>query len=244
MEWKKRFIFIFLCLNSSSLFAVKNLEIEGGALYPAKFQLSYWNSPNSAKNWDINLIPTGRIEYFSDKSRNLSYGVSAVPLYFERRDVLRQNLAIGGSYFLQGEPTKLYYGFHTLRGTVNYRMVGIEKSYLRLGGTAIARYAEIEMLGIGRGGQEASLGVFPAINWELHLSPSRGSWGFLWKGDALPVSLRTGFYDMFIGARWDFSQNAMDIGIRAIWGGFSPNRLYEPNNEVLFIGPVVRFLIL
>lgn len=243
----KRKISILFCIvlsNFSSLEAVKNLELEGGALFPAYFKLSYADSPNAAKNWDINLIPTGRIEYFSDKSKNLSFGVSAVPLYFERREVLRQNLSIGGSYFSQGEPVKLYYDFHTFRGTANYRMVGNEKQYFRLGGTAIARYGELEVLGIGRGGQESAFGVLPAINWELHLSPSGSSWGFIWKGDALPISLKHGFYDMFLGARWDFSQNAMDIGIRAIWGGYSPGRIGEPNNEVLFIGPVVRFLIL
>jgi|GEM_PF-5215963 len=234
-------IFLAYLCHFSDLLAEKQWLLEGGALHPARFYMSYGIAPNSAKGWEIGLIPTGRVGWNSNISRSWGYGGTIVPFYFERRNTFTQNQWIGGTFFFQGEPVKMYYNFSSLRSFVYFRFVGDDVRYFRMGVSAVASYAELELLGIGRGGQVSLATLFPAIYWDLVLGFGGTGNAIVFTGEALPRSTNQGFYDMFLGWRWEFPQNSMDLGIRAIWGGYSPNRIFNVNQESFFLGPVVRF---
>jgi hypothetical protein len=205
--------------------------------------LSDGNRANAAEGWDLGVIPTFRGEYWWNADAAWKFGVVALPFAFDTEQTLSNDLAVSGQTFGAGRRVRLNYQFHNVRGTAAYRIAGNEASGIRAGGSLIMRYAELELSDAARRSRNSNLLTFPLLFVESRMRIGDSS-SLVVRGDALPFfGLRQGLYDFLVVLEFSgkgANAGSFSAGVRVFRGGFSPREEGQNNNEVAFVGPVLR----
>jgi hypothetical protein len=216
--------------------------LEGGSLFSTRFVLSDGSRPNAAEGWNLGAVPTVRAEYWWNEQNPWKFGLVLLPFYFSTDQKLTGDLTVKGQTFNSGQTVNLKYQFHNLRGTAGYRLVDSSTHSFRIGGSLILRYAELDVSDSSKGGKNTNFLAFPLLFLEYQAQLGE-SLALVLRGDMLPLGLHQGLYDFLLALEWvrlKDSGPSFSTGIRAFWGGFSPNEQGQNNNEISFIGPVLR----
>jgi len=147
---------------------------------------------------------------------------------------------VKGIVFHKGAPATLHYQFHNFRVTGNYLISRGAASTIKLGGSIIARYLNFDVQSQGVSGRNINFIAFPILNfdWEWALDSSKS---LHFRIDTFPtLNGIDGLYDALLALKLGKELFWNEIGIRAFWGGYSPDEATENNNRIAFIGPVVR----
>lgn len=241
--WCSLFAFLFATVFFVPPPAFGQAAIEGGALFSSAFELSDGKRANAAEGWKLGVLPTVRAEYWWKKDNPWKFGVVALPFYFRTNQRLTNDLTVEGKNFNAGQNIKLQYQFHNIRGTAAYRLVNKPKSEFRLGASVIVRYANIKITDQTKSVSGTNLIAFPLLFLESRTRLTDTS-SLVVRGDTFPTKdIRQGLYDFLVAIEKSSQQaksRSFSVGVRAFWGGFSPRKVGDNNNEVFFIGPVLR----
>lgn len=221
-------------------------EVEGGILDTRNMEIHGYDQGNATKDWH-STEPTGRIEYWSIKKDGWNYGLIAQPLYAHYSDTLTSNLNYNGNVYQQGEHGTLDYQFHSLRGTANYPVLGAEErnQYLRVGGSLIARYADLKFKTDSGSFHDTNFIAFPLLNFESEVAIYE-SYGFFTRGDFLPSIdgniFLDGLFDLLFAIRKHMdNSSSLDVGVRLFFGGYDPKQADDYANKIFFNAAVVRY---
>ena len=171
----------------------------------------------------------------------------AQPLYLRYSSTLTNDLNYDGNVYLKGDNATLDYQFHSVRGTANYPVLGSEEenTYLRVGGSLIARYADLNFKSDSGSFHGTNFIAFPLINMELEVALYE-DYSFFTRSDFLPSIDRNvflnGFFDVLVAVRKHTqSGSSFDLGIRLFFGGYDPNKVDDYANKIFFNAAVVRY---
>ena len=222
-----------------------NLEIEAGIVSTQNMEIRGFSQGNATQDWSASA-PTVRVEYWTEKENEWKYGLILQPLSIKYKDVLKNDLNTKGRVYKSGDSATLNYQFPTLRLSANKPVIKAEDGgYIRVGGTALVRYAKVELEGSGQSLIDTNLIVFPTFNIEAS-KPLGKSYSFFTRSDFLPgidgnVFL-DGLYDVYFGIRKKTADhNDVDVGIRLFFGGYDPKKVDEYANKIFFNSLVVRY---
>ncbi|NDC39299.1 MAG: hypothetical protein EBZ48_14850 [Proteobacteria bacterium] len=225
---------------------VGRFEVEGGALGTRNMEIHGYEQESATKDWD-SYDPTVRVEYWWVKSAGWNYGVIAQPLYAHYSDTLKNDLNYDGEIYKKGDHGTLGYQFHSVRGTANYPVLGsmAEHNYLRVGGSLIARYADVHFKTDHASFHDINFIGFPLFNLESELRLN-DDYSFFTRGDFLPSIdgniFLDGLFDLLFAVRAHTDSRAsLDLGIRLFFGGYDPNKVDDYANRIFFNGVVLRY---
>jgi hypothetical protein len=216
--------------------------VEAGGLWSPYFVLSDGNRPNAAEEWNLGITPTLRAEYWWHEQEGWKFGATLLPFYLKTNQRLSNDLVAQDKTFRKNDQVDVKYQFHNVRGTASYGLHTDEVTTFRLGGSLILRYAEIKISDQNQTARSSGLIAFPLLHVEYQklMSPNLA---FLVRGDTLPLGLRRGLNDFLIGLEEVNSTREgprWGGGLRLFWGGYTPRIEGKNNNEIFFIGPVLR----
>lgn len=239
---------VSLLLDKSTAFAEPSgrFEVEAGVVTTKTQQISGYKQGNTTANWK-SQNPTARIEYWTTKNDAWNYGIVAQPLRATYSDTLRSDLNIKGKVYKSGEKASLDYQFHTLRGSANYPVLASSNNdtYLRLGGSLVARYADLKFSGENQSFKDTNFIVVPLIHLETAMIIV-SDYGFLLRTDFLPSPednvFLDGLFDVLFAVRKHFDLNrSIDLGIRLFFGGYDPKKPDDYANKIFFTAAVMRY---
>lgn len=221
-------------------------EVEGGILGTRNMEIHGYHQGNATDDWG-STGPTVRFEYWSVRKSAWSYGVVAQPLYARYSDTLKNDLNYNHEIYKKGDHGTLGYQFHSVRGTANYPVLGSEEDnkYLRVGGSLIARYADVNFKTDGASFHDTNFIVFPLLNFESEVALDT-NYSFFTRGDFLPSLggnvFLDGLFDVLFGVRTHLQGgSALDIGVRLFFGGYDPDKEDDYANKIFFNAAVVRY---
>jgi len=226
--------------NSTSRF-----EVEAGVISTRNMEIHGFNQSNATEGWSKSA-PTARLEYWLVKENNWNYGLIYQPLSIKYNDTLKSNLNYKGQVFNSGNSGTLDYQFDTLRLTANKPVYNsLDGSYVRAGGSAILRYAEVSLNAGGKSFSDTNLILIPAINLEANKILDK-DYSIFARSDFLPSIdgnvFLDGLYDIFLGIRKKInSGNDLDFGVRLFFGGYDPKKQDDYANKIFFNSLVVRY---
>lgn len=215
--------------------------VEGGAFVLNSFSLSSYGNTNATDDWKLGPKPTVRFEWFTNKNSGWNYGVVAVPIFATFSDNLTSDLNVKGTNFSAGSEAKVTYQFHNLRFTSNYSFFSSGNSFLRIGGSIIARYLNFKVQSQGKSATNVNFIAFPILNIDGQIGLSSNTAIHL-RLDTFPTANGVdGLYDFMVGYKMDRVDSYIEVALRAFWGGYSPDEASENNNRIAFIGPTLRY---
>ena len=222
------------------------LEVEGGILGTRNMEIHGYQQDNATDDWK-SYEPTARFEYWSVKKANWNYGVVVQPLYTQYSDTLKSDLNYNGEVYKKGDHGTLGYQFHSVRGTANYPVFGSEddSNYLRLGGSLIARYADVNFKTDGESFHDTNFIAFPLFNVESEVRLN-DQYSFLNRSDFFPSIdgnvFLDGLFDLLFAIRRHIdSGSALDVGVRLFFGGYNPDKVDDYANRIFFNAAVIRY---
>lgn len=239
---------ISLLLLPTTLYAqnsVERFEVEGGIIATRNMEIHGFNQANATEGW-LKSGPTVRLEYWRVKENDWNYGVAYQPLALQYKDTLKSNLNNQGQVFNSGDSGTLDFQFPTVRFTGNKPIYqGENGSYIRVGGSAIVRNANVSLSAGGKSFSDTGLAVFPVINVEA-TKPLGQGYSFFTRSDFLPIIgenlFSNGFYDVFLGVKKKLDNgNDFDVGLRLFFGGYDPKKQDDYANKIFFNSLVARY---
>jgi hypothetical protein len=146
-------------------------EAEAGILGTRNMDIHGYHQGNATEDWK-GTAPTARFEYWSVRKRAWNFGVVAQPLYVRYSDTVKNDLNYNSKIYNKGDSGTLDYQFHSVRGTANYSVLGCEEenTYLRVGGSLIARYADLNFKTDSGSFHDTNFIAFPLINVESEVA--------------------------------------------------------------------------
>jgi hypothetical protein len=243
-------ILLFVCLAPVMAFAqserADRFEVEAGVLATRNMEIHGYQQGNATKDWDSNS-PTARFEYWSVKKTGWNYGVVAQPLYAHYSDTLKNDLNYDREVYKKGDHGTLDYQFHSVRGTANYPILGSEEdnNYLRLGGSLIARYADVNFKTDGESFHGTGFIVLPLLNLESEVR-LHNNYSFFTRSDFFPSIngnvFLDGLFDVLFAVRQHMNGgSSLDVGVRLFFGGYNPDKVDDYANRIFFNAAVVRY---
>ena len=221
-------------------------ELEAGVLGTRNMEIHGYQQGNATEDWD-DFAPTARFEYWSVKKTGWNYGVVAQPLYTDYSDTLKNNLNYNGEIYKKGDHGTLDYQFHSIRGTANYAVLGSEEdnNYLRVGGSIISRYADVNLKTDGESFHDTNFIAFPLVSLESEVRLHE-NYSFFTRGDFLPSIdgnvFLDGLFDVLFAVRKHInSGSSLDVGVRLFFGGYNPDKVDDYANRIFFNAAVVRY---
>lgn len=247
---KNSLLFFVIMLSPLISFAKEKnpfrLLIEGGVLTTFNQEIRGYRQSSATENW-TSINPDLRLEASYSPIGLWKFGTSLQPIYATYQAPLANDLQYKGKIYKANDSGELTYLFPTFRLTANYPILGntSQTSFLRLGLSAVARYAELRFRAGDQKFTDRNFLVIPLINFEMS-TEIFSNWAFIASGDFLPgidgnVFL-DGLFDVFGGIRYLFKESATaDLGLRLFFGGYDPKVPNDYANRIFFIAPVVRF---
>jgi hypothetical protein len=115
-----------------------------------------------------------------------------------------------------------------------------------LGGSLLARYAEVTFSGGGQGFTDSDFMVIPVFNVEATRKLGQNL-EFVTRSDFLPGYrgnvLLDGLFDLYFGLRRKAGETSqVDAGIRLFFGGYDPRRPGDFANRIFFNSLVLRYV--
>lgn len=215
--------------------------LEAGALHSFNQDLQGYRQSNATSGWDTTTL-TARAEAWLQKPDSWNYGLTFQPLVLRYSGIIQSQINARGKSFSPGTAAELDYVFPSVRATVNYDVWPGEATEARIGVTLAARYIDIRLSSPGNTLKESGTAVFPLLNLAFS-TPLAGPWGVTAQADFFPADRGQGFYDVFGGLRYaGGGTRALEVGARAIWGGFVPETPNNLGNRTTFAGLVARFI--
>lgn len=217
------------------------LVFEGGVLTSQKIEVSSGTSGNATSGWNPSAVPTVRAEYWMNNPDSFDFGLTLSPLIFNVSDKLTDDITVSGVTLPKGTFTGFNFQFHNLRLSGNYPLLGWDggKSNLRLGVTGLFNYARFTFTSQNSKAIENDFLFVPILR--VDLTQDIGSdRAFVIHGDFLPLStaLDSGFFDFFIGLRFE----RFEPGLRFFWGGFRGKNSPQTSNATFFSSMTIRVL--
>jgi hypothetical protein len=219
--------------------------VEAGLIATRNMDIHGFNQTNATDGWKKSAASL-RLEYWRVNERDWNYGLVYQPLSLKYSDTLKSNLNAKGQVFNSGNPATLSYEFPTIRFTANKPIYYAEDgSYIRLGSSAVVRYAKVIMTSGNQSFTDTNLIAIPVVNFEA-LKPLGEGYSLFTTADFLPGiggnALLDGLYDIFLGVRKKLNNgNDLDVGIRLFFGGYDPKKQDDYANRIFFNSVVVRY---
>ncbi len=213
-------------------------EVELGVLRIRNFELASFERNDATEDWR-KTIPTARLEYWKNNSEGWNYGVALQPIYFTISNTLKDRIDYKGTTLNAGDPAKLTYQFHNARFTGNYPVLQSGESYLRIGGSAILRYANVHLATPSAEFTSVNTLLIPIPNIEAKLSMG-ADYSLLLRSDFFPAKAGYGLYDVLLALRQENKHQPWDVGLRLFWGGYDPKELGNFRNKIFLGGLVMR----
>lgn len=248
---------ILLLLIASSVHAQKSEEqpsvptsrgiftLEAGALYTRNFSISGFQQANATRGWS-STAPDFRLEYWRGGGERFKQGWVFQPLDVTYRERLTTDLTVKGQTYLSGSETRLRYQFPSVRWSANRRVLASHdgKDELRVGGSVIVRYADVDFSTPTGGFHDRNLIFFPLLNLEA-AKQVRGGWSLFSRVDVLPSPtgglLLDGLLDGIVGIRkTEANGRSTDLGFRLVMGGYDPNKAGDYANRINYSALVIR----
>jgi DivIVA domain-containing protein len=224
---------------------VSTWEVEAGFLQTENMEIHGYQQGNATDGWD-STIPTARLEYWWNREDAWDYGVVLQPIFASYSGTFQNDLNAKGQFFKAGEKGTLDYQFHSLRFSANYPVLTSQHgNYLRLGGSLVARYADVRLKSATASIDDTNFIVVPLINVESDVAlGSRHSLFF--RTDFLPgiqgSLFLDGLYDVLLAFRTPLERSRnVDFGVRLFFGGYDPDEVDEYANRIFFAGVVGRY---
>jgi len=220
-------------------------EIEAGLITTKNIEIRGFQQQNATASWRKSAA-TWRLEYWRVNPDGWNFGAAYQPLSLNYSDFISNDLNAKGKLFLKRAPATLEYQFPTLRFSANYPIFkNTEGDYIRLGASALTRYAKVKLLSLGTGFSDTNFIAIPVANLELRKSLGH-SWSLFARADFLPgiqgSVLLDGLFDVFAGFRRELTAGKhWDVGIRSFFGGYNPDKRDDYANRIVFNSAVVRF---
>lgn len=222
------------------------LEAEFGVIESQNMEIRGYRQANATRGWS-RTAPTFRLEYWSRRDAGWNFGTVFQPLDLRFADTLKSDLNYRQQVYLAGEAARLHYQFPTLRFSANYpiyRSRGGTFS-VRLGSSAIVRYAKVELETSRRAFSDTNLLALPVINGEADYSLSR-DYHIVSRADFLPgISgnvFLDGLFDVFAGLqRYRAGGQSWSFGWRGFFGGYDPAKRDDYANRIFFNSAVIRY---
>ena len=224
---------------------VASWEVEAGVLQTMNMEISGYRQGNATEDWE-STDPTFRLEYWWKQEQAWNFGLALQPLYASYEDTIQNDLTAKGQVFRAGDDATLDYQFHTLRFTANYPLLrSADGSYLRLGGSVVARYADIDLKSATASINDTNFLVVPLLNVESDLRLS-AKHSLFFRADFLPGIdgdlLRDGLYDTLLAYRMKLERSRkVDFGVRLFFGGYDPHKADDYANRIFYAGLVGRY---
>ncbi|MEQ1881494.1 MAG: hypothetical protein ABL878_11040 [Burkholderiales bacterium] len=92
--------------------------------------------------------------------------MTLLPFYLKTNQRLSNDLVSQDRTFRKDDQVDVEYQFHNVRGTPSYRLHYDEVATIRLGGSLILRYAEINFSDQSQTARSSGLIAFPLVHWE------------------------------------------------------------------------------
>jgi hypothetical protein len=225
---------------------VGRLEVEAGVLSTRDMKISGYQQGDATRGWGKST-ETFRLEYWRVKEGDWNYGLVLQPLSVSYADTLKADFSAKGKNFNAGDAATMDYQFHTVRFSANKPFFGESKDgSLRLGGSLLARYAEVTFSGSGQSFTDDHFLVIPVFNVEATRRLGHDL-EFVTRSDFLPgyrgnVFL-DGLFDVYFGLRRKVGETSrVDAGVRLFFGGYDPRRAGDYANRIFFNSLVLRYV--
>jgi hypothetical protein len=222
------------------------LQVEAGVLTTVNMELHGFQQPSATRGWR-SVEPDLRLEGWYTPRGLWRFGALLQPVYAHYRAPLTSDLQYKGVRYAGGSDGELTYQFPTFRLTANYPVLGgtSDRNFLRLGLSAVARYAEVRFRAGDKKFTDTNLLGIPLLNFDAayDLTPQ---WGLLASGDFLPAIdgnvFLDGLFDVFAGGRRHLEGGRyVDAGVRAFFGGYDPGVPEDYANRISFLAAVARY---
>lgn len=220
-------------------------EWEAGVLSTDNMELRGFGQGNATSGW-TKASPALRMEYWSVKDGDWNYGIVFQPIIVGYNGTFKSDFSAKGVSFLAGQAGSLDYQFSTLKFSANKPVYqGTDGSSLRVGASAVARYAEVRMSNGAQSFRETNLILLPVLNIDA-FRPLKDGYGVFLRADILPGVngdfFLDGLYDVCFGVRRHLSERRrLDFGIRMIFGGYDPERPGDFANRIRLNALVLRY---
>jgi len=221
-------------------------EVEAGVLRTRNMEIHGYHQANATDGWE-STDPTVRLEYWSKKQGGWNYGLVLQPLYASYDGTIQHELNNKGQVFHEGDDGSLDYQFHTLRFSANYPVLvsGSGESYLRLGGSVVARYAKVKLRTSNASFDDTNFIAIPLANVEAQAALT-SKHSLFFRADFLPAIdgnvFLDGLFDVLFAFRTSLdNKRTLDIGTRLFFGGYDPNKIDDYANNIFFEGLVARY---
>jgi hypothetical protein len=241
-----RVILILLLIPCFGLARENRYEIEGGSLSTKNMEIHGYNQGNVTSGWKSNE-PTARFEFWSVNKSGWNWGIVLQPLYAHYSGELQDDLNNKGKVYHRGTQGELNYQFHTIRGSANYNLISSAqgRSYLRIGGSLVARYADLKFSNSESSFHDTNFIAIPLFNLESELALFSNV-GFFMRSDFLPSPTENifldGLYDVLFALRSHLDRKkTFDIGTRLFFGGYDPKTVDDYANKIFFYAFVLRY---
>ena len=221
------------------------LEVEAGLITTKNIEIRGFQQQNATASWRKSAA-TWRLEYWRVNQDGWNFGAIYQPLSLNYSDFISNDLNAKGKSFLKRAPATLEYQFPTLRFSANYPIFkNPQGDYIRLGGSAIMRYAKVELRSAGTGFSDTNFIAIPVANFELKKGLGH-AWSLFARADFLPgiqgSVFLDGLFDVFAGFRRELTAGKhLDLGIRSFFGGYDPAKRDDYANRIFFNSAVARF---
>ena len=222
------------------------LEVEAGIISTREMSIRGYGQGDATRGWGRSAA-TFRLEYWRVKEDDWNYGLVLQPLALSYADTLKADFSAKGKSFLAGDAATMDYQFHTIRFSANKPFFGESKDgSLRLGGSLLARYAEVTFSGSGQGFTSNDFMVIPVFNVEATRRLGENL-EFVTRSDFLPGYrgnvLLDGLFDVYFGLRRKAGATSqVDAGIRLFFGGYDPRKPGDFANRIFFNSLVLRYV--
>lgn len=245
---KHKFLLLLLGLATGAQASeyTGRLEVEAGLISTRGMKISGFEQGDATRGWG-QTAATLRLEYWLVKEGDWNYGVVLQPLSVSYADTLKADFSAKGQTFNAGDAATMDYQFHTIRFSANKAFFGESKEgSLRLGGSLLARYAEVTFRGSGQGFTTNDFMVLPVFNLEATRRLGENL-EFVTRSDFLPGHrgnvLLDGLFDVYFGLRRKAGATSqVDAGIRLFFGGYDPRKPGDFANRIFFNSLVLRYV--
>ncbi len=223
-----------------------HFEVEAGVINTHNFELHGYQQPSATADF-TQSAPDLRLEYWRTQPQSWNYGLVAQPLSVNYSGSLSAPLTYKGKTYEAGEEARVKFQFPTVRGTANYPVfIGHDPdSYVRIGGSLIVRYANIDF--------QTPSGSFKSVNWiGLPLfnvetsTPLSEHYRVFTRSDFLPSvdgnTLLDGLFDVSVGLRRQINKDSsLDLGVRLFFGGYDPKKVDDYASRIFYDAIVLRY---
>ncbi len=223
---------------------VNQFEVEAGILHTNKIEIQGYQQNIATNGWKSNDI-TARFEYWSKTKDSWNFGTVFQPIYTQYQDTVTSNLNYQKTVFESGSNGTLKFQFHSIRQSANYPVLQSELGYLRLGGSFIVRYAQLDFTAGGNSFSGSGWIAIPLFNVEseIVLTPK---YSFFTRSDFLPSPTQglfvDGLYDCLFAVRSKIGgEKSVDIGVRLFFGGYDPQQAGKYANRIFLSALVARY---